>query len=349
MSDREERGRLPPNQALAAEGRWPVVGERAPRGGDDRPWRVSVEGLVTAPRSWSLEELEELEQVERAVDIHCVTRWSKLGVHFGGVPLSALLGECRPLSEARFISFVARSGHDHSTSVPLADALALGTLVALRSEGRPLETIHGGPVRTVTPGRYFYKSLKWLERIELLAEDRLGYWEADMGYHNEADPWREQRYVAANVDRREARRLLESRDLAGRDLLSLEAGRRDLAGLDARRALLRNAWFQEAKLAGARFDGANLSNAHLEGAQLVGASFRDADLEGADFRGADLRGADFRGASLFGATFCPEPGDASGRPAALVDRTTRISRDQLDGLSEAQQEFLERRLAATPS
>ncbi|HEX2164948.1 MAG TPA: molybdopterin-dependent oxidoreductase, partial [Thermoanaerobaculia bacterium] len=261
-----------------------------------------------------------------------------------GVPLATLLAASRPLPEARFVSFVARSERGHSTSLPLADALALGTLVALTSDGEPLAEIHGGPVRTVVPGRYFYKSLKWLERIELLADDRLGYWEAEMGYHNVADPWKEQRYIAANVDRGEARRLLEARDLSGRDLLSLDAERRDLARLDARGAVLRNASFREAVLTDARFSRANLSNAHLEGADLRRADLRDADVEGADFRGADLRGADFRGASLFGATFRPEPGAASRWREATVDATTRFERGQLDGLSEAQQDFLRRLL-----
>ncbi|HEX2162442.1 MAG TPA: molybdopterin-dependent oxidoreductase, partial [Thermoanaerobaculia bacterium] len=87
--EREEgiAGRLPPHQALAAPGKWPVVGERAPRV-DRAPWRVSVEGLVAEARQWGLDELRALPQVEAAVDVHCVTRWSRLGMRFGGVPLA---------------------------------------------------------------------------------------------------------------------------------------------------------------------------------------------------------------------------------------------------------------------
>jgi DMSO/TMAO reductase YedYZ molybdopterin-dependent catalytic subunit len=340
---------LPPNQQLAAPGKWPVVGEKRPRAGDE-PWRVRVRGLVARPRAWLLDELRSLPPVERVVDVHCVTRWSRPGVRFGGVPLGRLLEECGPLPAARFVSFVARSERNHSTSLPLADALGLDTLVAFTCEGRPLEDAHGGPVRTVVPGRYFYKSLKWLETVELLAEDRLGYWEGAIGYHNVADPWREQRYVAANLDRQEVRRLLEARDFSGRDLRGLEVGGMDLAGLNARGAALRDAHFERANLRGACFDGANLSNAHLEGADLRGATFgadagRAADVEGANFRGADLRGADLTGASLFGATFYPDPGGAEWGPA-LLDHSTRVDDGALATLAAtpAQEAFVRRAL-----
>jgi DMSO/TMAO reductase YedYZ molybdopterin-dependent catalytic subunit len=331
---------LPPHQQLAAPGKWPAVGERAPA---DRtgPWLVSVGGLVASPLAFSLVQLSALPQAERRIDIHCVTRWSKPAVPFGGVPLRDLLDRCRPLPEARFISFVARSERNHSTSLPLDEALALGALVALTAEGRPLETVHGGPVRTVVPGRYFFKSLKWLERIELLAEDRLGYWEAEAGYHNVADPWREQRYMAPSLDRREVRELLARRDFSGRDLRGIEAGGMDLAGLMARGALLRDAHFERSVLRGACFDGANLSNAHLEGANLRGATFAGrADVEGADFRGADLRGADFTGASLFGATFVPEPGDTEGWGPARLDAGTRLDAAAVETLTPHQQHFI---------
>src|SRR5205085_4547294 len=135
----------------------------------------------------------------------------------------------------------ARSERGHSTSLPLADALALDTLVALTHEGAPLEPIHGGPVRTVVPERYFYKSVKWLERIELLAEDRLGYWEAEAGYHNNADPWLEQRYMAPNLDRLLVSSLLAARDFSNLDLRSIHAAGMDLRGLNARNSLLRDA------------------------------------------------------------------------------------------------------------
>ena len=99
--------KLPPHQALVAPGKWPVIGEPAPRR-DSSPWRVEVFGLVTRPRSWSLEELRALPPVERLVDIHCVTRWSKPGARFAGVPLRTLLDACGPLPQERFLSFLSR-------------------------------------------------------------------------------------------------------------------------------------------------------------------------------------------------------------------------------------------------
>lgn len=293
---------LPPNQHLAAPGKWPVVGEKAPRTNDEAPWTITISGLVEKPRSFTLDDLCRLPQIEMVTDIHCVTRWSRLGVRFSGVPLSALLNLCRPLPEARFISFVARTDRNHSTSLPLSDALELETLVALMHQGEPLDVTHGGPVRTIVSGRYFYKSVKWLERMELLAEDRLGYWEAEAGYHNHADPWQEERYIAPDVTAQDLKRLLQERDISGRDLRGIRAEGRNLSGLKATAALLRDSHFENANLTGADFTGANLSNAHLQGADLTGAKFTGADVEGAAFEGAILTGADFTRASLFGTT-----------------------------------------------
>src|SRR5262249_44785186 len=98
--------KLPPNQQPAAPGKWPVVGEKAPRC-DPAPWSLTVAGLAARPRRWTLEDLRSLPQVEQEVDIHCVTRWSKPACRFRGVPLARLLAECHPLPEARFASFVA--------------------------------------------------------------------------------------------------------------------------------------------------------------------------------------------------------------------------------------------------
>ena len=334
---------LPPYQQLVSAGKWPVVGEKAPRQTDEA-WVVHVSGSVERPGVWNLSALRSWGLEEFAVDIHCVTRWSRPGSRFRGILLARVLEECVPLPKARYVSFVARSERNHSTSLPLEEALRLGTFLAFEFEGQPLAEEHGGPIRTVVPGRYFYKSLKWLESIELREHDRLGYWEAEAGYHNNADPWLEQRYMAPALDRREAQGLIESRDFSGRDLRSIDASGRDLEGLSARGALLRDADFRQANLRGACFDSANLSNAHLQGADLRGAAFRQADVEGADFTGADLRGADFTGASLFGATFAPESADSSSGPA-ILDRSTIIPPELLEALTDFQQAFARKGLA----
>ncbi len=328
---------LPPGQQHVAPGKWPVVGERtasAPVG----PWAIHCSGVVERDRIWTLDELKSWPRVTRRIDIHCVTRWSRLGVEFTGVPLSALLEVCQPLATARFVSFVAQSQRAHSTSLPLTVAHEADILIAFEADGFPLSSEHGGPVRIITPGRYFYKSLKWLARIELLKDDRLGYWEAMAGYHNGARPWHEERFLAPDFDLKTVRERIATRDFSQLDLRGLMATGMDLMGLQAGGAKLRDAHFEGADLRGSCFDGANLSGAHLERADLRGATFCPdsngiaADLEGADLRGADLRGAQFLGASLFGATFGTiDLADSISSPA-IIDGTTVFDRAALTSL-----------------
>lgn len=333
----DDASRLPPNQHWAAPGKWPMVGEVAPRA-DQTPWKLTIRGLVESASSWTLEDLRSLPQKEVTLDLHCVTRWSLKDATFRGVDLSTLLDHCRPTAAAIFASFVSRSERRHSSSLPLAEAVALRALVALDFADRPLTTAHGGPLRLMVPGKYLYKSVKWVETIELLAEDRLGHWEATAGYHNGADPWREERYIAADLSRFDVAKLLSSRNFAGLNLLSIVAASLPLANLNAADALLRNADFQKADLRGAVFDRANLTNARFVGANVRDASFRDADVEGADFCAADLRGADFRGASLIAATFI----GADHARAANMDATTKFTRPSLENLTPSQREFVER-------
>jgi len=328
-----ERPALPPGQQLVAPGKWPWVGERQPGPGPDA-WTLEVAGLVARPGQFTLTELAALESHEQVVDIHCVTRWSKLGVCFAGVSLAALVRAVEPSDDAKFVSFVARSARQHSTSLPLADALDLGAMLALSCEGAPLSSDHGGPLRIVVPGRYFYKSLKWLARIEFLAVDRLGYWEAEAGYHNHADPWREERYLAADLNKQQVAALLAAKDFSSQSLRSIDCQGRRLAGLQARGAILRDADFRGADLTGSCFDGANLTNAHFQGANLRGASFVASDLEGVSFQGADLRGANLSQASLFGASFI------EGEQQAILDAGTQIPEAAVDVLTPEQAQFL---------
>ncbi|HEV7279707.1 MAG TPA: molybdopterin-dependent oxidoreductase [Pirellulaceae bacterium] len=320
---------LPPRQRLAAVGKWPLVGERE-RLPSDEPWRLTLAIENREVGIWTLDGLRRLGAETRSVDFHCVTRWSRTDVRVTGIRLERLLAEAGLSSPTGFVSWVARTARRHSSSLPLAEALRLGAMLAWEVDGQPLTPEHGGPLRSVVPGKYFFKSVKWVERIDLLANDRMGYWEAEAGYHNGADPWQEERYVAGGLSREQLRGLLTTRDWSGREVLSLVAEGRDLAGLIARRALLRNANFRGANLAGADFEGANVSNACFAGASLRGAGFQNADVEGAEFEGTDLSGADFRGASLFGATFT----------GATINRGTRFDARQLEALAEAERAFL---------
>lgn len=336
-----ERARLPPGQQPVALGKWPIIGERKPAP-SSAPWTLNVLGFVGNPVEFSLDDLRSLPQTTISIDIHCVTRWSKFDVEFSGVLLSELLRLATPLESAKFISFLARSARNHSTSIPLVADPNPETLIALSVDGRPLEQEHGGPIRNIVPGRYFYKSVKWLDRIELLENDRLGFWESESGYHNEADPWKEQRYLSPTIDKRTAARLLSTKDFSNLDLLSLDASKRDLVSLIAVHSLLRNANFSQSNLTDANFSNANLSNAHFRGANLRNAKFIDADLEGADLSGADLRGADLSGCSLIGASFCATEDEVL--IGAVIDKTTLLPDAILAPLIPEQLAFVKRLL-----
>lgn len=313
--------RIPPGQQLVAPGKWPIIGERLPTE-TDTPWSLTIKGEVDTPISLSLEQLSAFPQTTQTMDIHCVTRWSMLDTTFSGVLLKDLLSSTGIKPNARFVSFQARSKRKHSSSLILETAIDLNTLIATGVNGEPIDTSHGGPIRNIVESRYFYKSVKWLEQIELLSTDRLGFWEAESGYHNEADPWQEQRYMAPTIDRRTSLQLIETRDFSYRELRSIDASQRNLAGLNANNASLRDANFSGTDLSNADFTNANLSNAHFHNANLSNAVFLNADLEGADFSGADLRGANFTGSSLIGASFISS--QHGGTSGAQIDKTTQL-------------------------
>lgn len=136
------RPKLPPGQQLVSADKWPFVGERRPRD-DDRPWTIQITGLVDCELVFALKDLLARDRVERIIDLHCVTRWSRLGVRFSGLRLADLLDEAGVLPAARFVSFIARSDRGHSTSLPLGELRQLDALVAFESDGRMLATEHG--------------------------------------------------------------------------------------------------------------------------------------------------------------------------------------------------------------
>lgn len=329
---------LPPGQA--ATGKFPVVGETAPVAGlTAESYRLEIGGLVQRPLSLSLAELLALPQQERTCDIHCVTGWSRRAVSMRGVPLADLLQPLGVAAEARYVRFVAHSARAHDTSLPLELALRQTWLVH-QMDGRPLTAEHGGPLRTVTPGRYFYKSLKWLARIELLAQDRPGYWERESAYHNDADPWQEQRFNEAQMAAPELvqafRAAADFAPFRDRVLLKARLGgwqplNRDLSGLQ-----LKYCSFRKARLEGVDFRGANLSLSNFEGADLRGCDFSGGDLEGASFAGADLRGACMAGTALSATRFYRD--FAGGRKLAALVEGLRLSETR--GLLEDQAAFL---------
>ena len=183
------RDRLPPGQTLVKD--WPVLDLGVQPDVSKERWRLRVEGLVQAPVRLTLDEFMALPQAELVNDIHCVTQWSRYDNRWQGVPASTLLDLARPKPAARFVSFTSYDGY--TTNVPLAEFARDDVLLAHSWEGAPITRQHGGPVRVVLPHLYFWKSPKWVTRIELLRDDRPGFWEV-RGYHNEADPWKEERY-----------------------------------------------------------------------------------------------------------------------------------------------------------
>lgn len=273
-------------------------------------WRLELDGLIEPPCALTWADFQALPQRELVTDIHCVTGWTQRAMRFTGLPLADLLASrgARPLPEARFVRFVAYSPRAHDTSIPVELALADTWLVSA-FEGEPLTPGHGGPLRTITPSRYFYKGVKWVHRIEFLAEDRLGYWESESKYHNNADPWPgDERYTTGSHTPEEIEHFRNaasyvpyrgpSKTLMGIDLRDWSPATRDLGNI-----FLKDCDLRGAHLAGADLRGANLTRCRLEGATLAGADLRGADVEGAAFFGADLTGADLTGALLSAARF----------------------------------------------
>ena len=184
---RESVPGLPPGQYLTHD--FPVLSAGpTPRIPLDR-WRFTVTNETGAQRSWTWQEFQALPSEDFTVDIHCVTKWSKLGTTWRGVTLDTLLADVETAAEFTMVHSVG----GYTTNVPLEDLLDGKAWVAYRFDGDDLAPEHGGPARLVVPHLYFWKSAKWVDGLQLMNEDEPGFWEA-AGYHIYGDPWREQRY-----------------------------------------------------------------------------------------------------------------------------------------------------------
>jgi DMSO/TMAO reductase YedYZ molybdopterin-dependent catalytic subunit len=186
----ERPDRLPPGQYDTGSS-WPTLTAEATPRIDVDSWTMTVDGMVGRPQTWSWREIHELPESTYAGDIHCVTTWSKFDMTFRGVSVDTLLEAAMPLPEARFV--MAHSTTGYTTNLPLDDVTDGKAWVVWEADGRPLAAGHGGPVRLLVPHLYFWKSAKWITRLELLERDRPGFWEQN-GYHDRGDPWLEQRY-----------------------------------------------------------------------------------------------------------------------------------------------------------
>jgi len=205
-ADTRRPQRIPPNQSRTKK--WPVLDtgiHPKPLALEDAT--VELSGLVETPLTLTWSDLQALPQAKVFADMHCVTRWSRLGNLWEGVRTRSLLERITLKAEARYVlaygrdvvTFFRGGSESWNTNLPLEYFFHEDCLLAWSHDGQPLDNEHGGPLRLVIPRLYAWKSAKWLSGLTFLAEDRPGYWERG-GYHLLGDPWREQRFRFSDDD-----------------------------------------------------------------------------------------------------------------------------------------------------
>jgi DMSO/TMAO reductase YedYZ molybdopterin-dependent catalytic subunit len=180
--------RIPPGQYETRD--FPVLSAGPTPHVADADWRMEIVGQVDRPRAWTWQEFLALPSEDVTVDIHCVTKWTKLDTAWRGVSVDSLLEGVETAGDY----VMAHSYGGYTTNLPLEDVTGGKAWVAYQYAGEPLDPEHGGPARLLVPHLYFWKSAKWLRAIELRDSDEPGFWEG-YGYHIYGDPWREQRYA----------------------------------------------------------------------------------------------------------------------------------------------------------
>jgi DMSO/TMAO reductase YedYZ molybdopterin-dependent catalytic subunit len=186
-SPKSESGRVPPGQYVTRD--FPVLSAGPTPHTPLESWSFEIRGEIGEPRLWTWEQFRALPSEEVKVDIHCVTKWSKLDTSWTGVSLDTLLDGVE--TEGSYVLAFCDGGY--TSNLPLDDVRDGKAWVAYEFDGAPLLPEHGGPARLLVPRHYFWKSAKWVRGIELRGDDTPGFWEG-YGYHNYGDPWKEQRY-----------------------------------------------------------------------------------------------------------------------------------------------------------
>ncbi len=184
-----DKSRLPPGQYLTD--RFPVLHVGEVPTYKPGEWSLTVDGLVEKPFTISFEELRAMPSTKLTTDIHCVTKWSKFDTTWTGVRVRDLFDRAKISDTATHVMGHAEYGY--TANLPLADIMRDDSLVVYSYEGEDIDPIHGGPVRLLIPQLYFWKSPKWLRRLELMSGDAPGFWEEN-GYHMYGDPFLEQRF-----------------------------------------------------------------------------------------------------------------------------------------------------------
>jgi len=187
-------GALPPGQRPAKG--WPVLHYGPIPPFDVATWDFRIWGEVEHPALLLYDELRALPMVKVLADFHCVTRFSVLGNEWEGVAVRTIADLVAPTPSVRFAMVHCEQGYD--ANLPLDVLMDDDVLFAWARNGAEFEPMHGFPLRLIVPKRYAWKSAKWVRGLEFMAEDRLGFWE-ERGYHNDADPWQEQRYSTVSA------------------------------------------------------------------------------------------------------------------------------------------------------
>jgi len=182
--------RVPPGQSVVRN--WPVLTYGPTQKIDTKAWELEIDGEVNKPVKLTWEQFNALPKTTKETDIHCVTRWSKLGMKWEGVSIDTLIEQAGGLTDKAH-HLIASCYGGYSTNLPVEDITKEQALVATHADDEPLEPEHGGPARLFVPHLYFWKSAKYVNKLTFTERDHPGFWEM-YGYHNYGDPWREQRY-----------------------------------------------------------------------------------------------------------------------------------------------------------
>lgn len=196
--------RLPPGQSLT--NKFPVLHYGTVPRVDLESWDLRLYGALEEEVTWSWKEFNQLPRCSVTLDLHCVTRWSKFDTVWEGVSVATLISEgfIKPKAEAKYV--VQHCEQGYTTNTPLELILQGNFILATHYDGKPITSDHGYPLRgligafsdgTESKSAYLWKGGKWLRALEFRADDQLGFWEK-AGYHNEADPWKEQRFSVDN-------------------------------------------------------------------------------------------------------------------------------------------------------
>ncbi|MGD0781019.1 MAG: sulfite oxidase-like oxidoreductase [Dehalococcoidales bacterium] len=187
--DTLKQNRVPPGQRLTDK--WPVLHHGSVPKIDVKKWTFKITGLVEKEVTLTYEDFISLPRVEVFSDIHCVTTWSKLNNLWEGVSAGVIKDLVQIKGEAKYVMVAGEGGF--TTNLPLEDFFQEDVLFAIKHDGQPITSEHGGPVRLVVPRLYFWKSAKWVTGVRFMAKDEPGFWER-AGYHMHGDPWTEERY-----------------------------------------------------------------------------------------------------------------------------------------------------------